>query len=304
MSVIATSNHPKANWPGVKAWWGRQYDEHQTEYTDLFDTDSSSLNYEELVEATGFGLAPVKSEGGAVSYDSETQGTVTRVTHVAYAQGYIVTREEMDDNKYEIVSKRRAAGNAFSMRQTKENVAANIYNRAFNSSYTFGDGKELLATDHPTLNGSQSNELATAADLSESSLEDLCIQIMGAKNSRGLQINLKPQTLIVPRQLVFEAERIVKSTLQSGTANNDLNAIRATGMFPKGIKVNHYLTDPDAFFIRTNVPMGTGLVHFQRVPIEFTQDNDFDTSNAKAKSYERYSFSVGDFRALFGSAGA
>lgn len=304
MSVITTGNHPKALWPGVKAWWGRQYNEHQVEYTDLFDTDTSDMNYEELVEATGFGLAPVKSEGGSTSYDTESQGTVTRVSHVAYSLGYIVTREELDDNKYEIVSKRRASGNAFSMRQTKENVAANIYNRGFNSSYTFGDGKELLATDHPTLNGTQSNELATAADMSEASLEDLCIQIMGAKNSRGLQINLKPQSLIVPRNLVFEAERIVKSTLQSGTANNDVNALRSTGMFPKGIKVNHYLTDTDAFFIRTNVPNGTGLVYFQRVPIEFTQDNDFDTSNAKAKSYERYSFSVGDFRAIFGSPGA
>lgn len=304
MSVISTGNHPKALWPGIKAWWGRQYNEHATEYTDLFETDTSDMSYEELVEATGFGLAPVKEQGSAVSYDTESQGTITRVTHVAYGLGYIVTREELDDNKYEIVSKRRAAALAFAMRQTKENVAANVYNRAFNSSYTFGDAKELLATDHPTLNGTQSNELATAADLSEASLEDLCVQIMGAKNSRGLNINLMPQSLIVPRQLVFEANRIVKSTLQSGTANNDINAIRVTGQFPGGIKVNHYLTDQDAFFIRTNVPRGTGLVYFQRTPIEFTQDNDFDTSNAKAKNYERYSVSAGDFRALFGSPGA
>lgn len=304
MSVISTGNHPKALWPGIKAWWGRQYDEHQTEHTDLFDSDTSDKAYEELVEVTGFGLAPVKEQGAGVMYDTESQGTVTRATHVAYALGYIVTREELDDNKYEIVSKRRASALAFAMRQTKENVAANIYNRAFNSSYTFGDGKEMLATDHPTLNGSQSNELATAADLSEASLEDLCIQIMGAKNSRGLNINLMPRTLIVPRQLVFEANRIVKSTLQSGTANNDVNAIRVTGQFPGGIKVNHYLTDQDAFFIRTNIPSGTGLMHLQRVANEFTQDNDFDTSNAKAKSYERYVFSVGDWRAIYGTPGA
>lgn len=304
MSVISTGNHPKALWPGIKAWWGRQYDEHQPEYTDLFDSDTSDMSYEELVEVTGFGLAPVKEQGAAVSYDTESQGAVTRGTHVAYALGYVVTREELDDNKYEIVSKRRASALAFAMRQTKENVGANIYNRAFNTSYTFGDGKRLLSTDHPTLSGDQSNVLAAAADLSEASLEDLVIQIMGAKNNRGMNINLMPKSLIVPRQSVFEATRIVKSTLQSGTANNDVNAIRVTGQFPGGIKVNHYLQDQDAFFIRTSVPTGTGLMHFQRVANEFTQDNDFDTSNAKAKSYERYVMTCGDFRALFGSAGA
>jgi hypothetical protein len=304
MSVISTGNHPKALWPGIKAWWGRQYDEHQTEYTDLFDSGTSDMSYEELVEVTGFGLAPVKEQGAGVVYDTESQGTITRATHVAYGLGYIVTREELDDTKYEIVSKRRSAALAFAMRQTKENVGANIYNRGFNSSYTFGDAKELFATDHPSLSGSQSNELATAADLSEASLEDLCIQIMGAKNSRGLNINLMPKSLHVPRQLVFEANRIVKSTLQSGTANNDVNALRVTGQFPGGIKVNHYFTDQDAFFIRTNVPSGTGLMHLQRTPIEFTQDNDFDTSNAKAKNYERYVFSVGDWRAAYGSPGA
>jgi hypothetical protein len=304
MSVISTGNHPKALWPGIKAWWGRQYNEHVTEHTDLFDNDTSDKQYEELVEVTGFGLAPVKEQGAAGSYDTDSQGTITRATHVAYGLGYIVTREELDDNKYEVVSKRRAQALAYAMRQTKENVAANVYNRGFTSTYAFGDGKELFATDHPTVSGNQSNELATAADMSEASLEDLCIQIMGAQNARGLRINLMPQSLIVPRQLVFEANRIIKSTLQSGTANNDVNALRTTGQFPGGIKVNHYLTDADAFFIRTNIPSSTGLVHFQRVAAEFTQDNDFDTQNAKAKSYERYSFTVGDFRAAYGSPGA
>lgn len=300
--VITTGNHPKALWPGIKAWWGRMYNEHQVEYTGLFDTDTSDRNYEEMVEATGFGLATVKSEGGSVQYDSEQQGTVTKAIHVAYALGYIVTREERDDMLYEVVSKRRAGALAFSMRQTKETVGANVYNRAFNSAYTFGDSKELLATDHPTLDGTQSNELSVAADLSEASLEDLTIQIMNAKNSRGLKINLMPRKLIVPPALFYEAHRILDSNLRVNTADNDPNVLKDQGIFPDGIMVNHYLTDPDAFFIRTNAP--SGLICFDRVAVEFSQDNDFDTDNAKAKCYERYSFTVGDFRALYGSPGA
>lgn len=301
MAVISTSNHPKALWPGVKAWFGRQYNDHQVEYTDLFDMDTSGMNYEEVVELTGFGLAPVKTEGASVQYDSESQGYTKRFTHVAYALGYICTREELDDNQYEIVSKRRAKALAFSFRQTKENVAANVYNRATNSSYTGGDGKELLATDHPTANGNQSNELATAADLSEASLEDIVIQIMGAKNSRGLAINLMPKKLIVPRQEWFNANRILKSVLQNNTAENAINALKATNAIPGGIVVNHYLTDADQWFVRTNAP--EGMIGFDRVKMEFTQDNDFDTSNAKAKGYERYSFGWGDWRAVYGSPG-
>lgn len=301
MAVISTGNHPKALWPGVKAWFGRQYNEHQTEYTDLFDMDTSSMNYEEVVELTGFGLAPVKTESASVQYDSESQGYTKRFTHVAYALGYICSREELDDNQYEIVSKRRAKALAFSFRQTKENVAANVYNRATNSSYTGGDGKELLATDHPTSNGSQSNELATAADLSEASLEDIVIQIMGAKNSRGLAINLMPKKLIVPRQEWFNANRILKSVLQNDSAQNAINALKATNAIPGGIVVNHYLTDADQWFVRTNAP--EGMTGFDRVKMEFTQDNDFDTSNAKAKGYERYSFGWGDWRGVFGSPG-
>lgn len=304
MSVISTGNHPKALWPGIYAWWGRKYNEHQVEYTGLFDVDTSEKNYEELAELTGFGLAPVKSEGASVHYDSETQGTITKAIHVAYALGYIVTREERDDVLYEVVSKRRSGALAFSMRQTKEIVGANVYNRAFNSSYTFGDGKELLATDHPTLDGTQSNELAVAADLSEAALEDLTIQIMNAKNSRGLRINLMPRNLIVPPALYYEAHRILDSNLRVASADNDTNVIKDQGIFPEGIMVNHYLTDTDAFFVRTNVPSSSGLTCFDRVGVEFTQDNDFDTDNAKAKCYERYSFTVGDFRALYGSPGA
>lgn len=300
--IITTGNHPKALWPGIKAWFGRVYDEHKTEYTDLFDVESSDKNYEEDVQVTGFGLAPVKTEGAAIAYDSETQGYTARYVHVAYAMGYIVTQEELDDNLYETVSRRRAQALAFSFRQTRENVGANVYNRAFSNSYTFGDGKELLATDHPSLAGNWSNELATPADLSEASLEDLIVQIMGATNERGLKISLMPRSLIVPRQLWFEANRILKSTLQNDTAANAVNVLKATNALPEGIKVNHYLTDADAWFIRTNAPRG--MIHYERKIMPFEQDNDFDTYNAKAKKYERYSFGCTDPRAVYGSAGA
>jgi len=302
MAVITTGTHPKALWPGIKAWWGRVYDEHQVEYTDLFSTESSSRSYEEDVEVTGFGLAPVKAEGASVSYDTDTQSFVSRYTHVAYASGYIVSHEEQADNLYEMVSKRRSASLAYSMRQTKENVGANIYNRGFTSTFTGGDGKEMLATDHPTISGDQSNELAVAADLSEASLEDLIIQVMGATNARGLKISLMPKCLIVPRQLWFESNRILESVLQNNTANNAVNVLKATNALPEGIKVNHYLTDTDAWFVPTNAPRG--LIHFQREGVSFTQDNDFDTSNAKAKCYERYSFKWTDWRGIYGSPGA
>jgi phage major head subunit gpT-like protein len=302
MGVIYTSNHPKALWPGVKAWFGRMYDEHVEEYSKIFDRDSSTRAYEERVELTGFGLAPVKNQGGSISYDSETQGITSRLTNVTYALGYVVTMEELQDNLYEMVSKRRSKALAFSMRQTKETVAANILNRGFNSSYKGGDGKELLATDHPTLDGTQSNELTVAADLSEAALEDLLVQIMQAKNSRGLRIALKGDKLIVPPALFYEANRILKSALQNDTANNAINALKATNALPGGIVLNHYLTDTDAWFIKTNCP--EGLIYQERMAMEFEQDNDFDTKNAKAAAVERYAFGWCDFRSIFGSPGA
>lgn len=302
MSVINTGSHPLALWPGISKWWGREYNKHVSEYDQIFEMVTSDKAWERDAEVTGFGLAPVKSEGASVRYGSESQGTVTDYINVAYALGYIVTREEIDDNLYEIVSRRRSQALAFSMNQTKEIVAANVLNNGFDSNFVGGDGKELFATDHPTVDGTQSNELAVAADLSEASLEDLFVQIMNATNSRGLNINLMGECLIVPPSLVFEAERIIKSPLQNDTANNALNAVYSMGLLPKGIKVNHYLDDPDAWFVKTNALRG--LMGFQRRPIEFTQDNDFDTDNAKAKCYERYAFKWTDFRGIYGSPGA
>lgn len=301
MAVITTGAHPKALWPGIHAWWGRMYSEHAEEFTDLFDMENSEKAYEEDVELTGFGLAPIKPEGGSISYDQEQQQAVTRYTHVAYALGYVVTYEELRDNLYEVVSKRRAQALAFSMRQTKENVAANVFNRAFNSSYVGGDGVELLATNHPTIAGNQSNELATAADLSEASIEDLTIQIMQTKNNRGLRISNLPQSLHIAPANFYEAYRITKSVLQNDTAQNAINVLKAVNVFPKGVKVNHYFTDDDAWFIRTNVPRGTTM--FRRDSISFDQDNDFDTKNAKAACYERYSVGWTDWRQWFGTPG-
>jgi hypothetical protein len=302
MSVITTGAHPKALWPGVKAWFGTAYSEHPEEYSLIFDSETSDKNFEEMVELTGFGLAPVKGEGGSTTYTAHAQGYVSRWVNVAYSLGYIVTREEIDDNQYETVSKSRAKALAFSMRQTKENIAANILNRAFTATFTGGDGVELCALTHPSQSGNQANELTVAADLSEASLEDMLILVMGATDSKGLKISLMPQKLIVPRQEWFNANRILKSTLQNDTANNAVNVLKATNALPGGIVMNHYLTDADAWFIKTNCP--NGLTHFNRVPVEFTQDNDFDSENAKAKAYERYVFGWGDWRTLYGSPGA
>lgn len=302
MSVITSGNHPKLQWPGIHALWGLKYNEHAKEYNDLFEFDTSDKSYEEIVENIGFGLAPVKPQGASVAYDITTQGVVNRATHVAYALGYIVTYEEMADNLYFRKSKERAASNAFSMNQTKEYVFANAYNRAFSGSYVFGDAVALLSASHPTAAGVQSNLLTTAADLSEASLEDMTIQIMQAKNSRGLLIGLKPKTLHIAPSNYYNAERILKTTLVTGTANNDINVINRNNVIPGGAKVNHFFTDADAWFLRTDCP--TSMIAFQREAISFAQDNDFDTKNAKAAAYERYSYTIGDWRGLFGSPGA
>lgn len=301
--MITSSNFAKLLWPGLNKIYGKSYDEHKEEYTDLFDMYTSTKQFEEDLGITSFGLAQTKSEGSPVNYDDENQAFLTRYSHVVYGLGFIITREMMEDDQYGVVGARRSKSLAFSMRQTKEIVAANVYNRAFNSSYTGGDGKEMLATDHVNHSGGTwSNELTTSSDVSEAALEQACIDIMKLKNDRGLNISIMPQTLIVAPDNVFEVERILNSTLRVGTADNDVNALARMGKFPGGVRVNHYLTDADAWFIRTNVP--DGLKCFKRRAMQFTIDNDFDTENAKFKSTERYSFGWTDPRAIFGSPGA
>lgn len=302
MSVITTGAHPKALWPGVRKFVMGSYNEFATEYTDIFDMKTSDMAYEEDVETTGFNLAQIKTQGGAVSYDGHTQGFIKRYTHVAYGLGYIVTREERDDNLYKSRSFKRGEQLSFSFRTTKEIVGANVLNRAFDTNYTGGDGKALCVTDHPSLAGNWSNTLSVAADLSEASLETMLVNISLAKNSRGLPIAIRGKKLIVSPSDVFNAERILKSALQNDTANNAVNAIRSMGLLPGGYVVNHYLTDTDAWFVKTDAP--DGMLGFQRQAFEFTQDNDFDTENAKAKGYERYSFGWTDPRGLYGSPGS
>lgn len=301
--VINTGSHPKLLWPGIHAIWGQIYNEHAKEYGDLYNELDSDKAYEQDVEVTGFGLAPVKAQGAPVQYDSEVQGIVTTYSHVAYALGYIVTYEELRDNLYEEVSMRRAKANAFSINQTIENVAAFLYNNAFTTTYyTTADNAALISTSHVNATGgTYSNALSPAADLSEAALEDLTIQIMGTQNDRGLLINIMPESLHIPRQEYYNANRILKSVLQSNTANNNINVLKAVNAFPKGIKLNHYFTAPHAWFIRTNCP--NGMQMFWRDRPMFDQDNDFDTKNAKAATYMRFSVGASDPRGIFGSNG-
>jgi hypothetical protein len=302
MSIINSSSFAKALWPGINAWYGKAYSEYSPEWKDLFDEFKSRKQFEEDVGISSFGLAVVKGEGAPVTFDSERQAFITRYSHVVYALGFIVTREIYEDDQYDVVGQRKAQGLAFSMRQTKEIVGANVYNRAFTAGYVGGDGTVLLNASHPNFaGGTWSNVLATASDLSEAALEQAAIDIAGFTNDRGLQIKVLPQTLVIPRQLVFEAKRILGTELRVGTANNDLNALKTLGTIPKMV-VNHYLTDTDAWFIRTDVK--EGMKYFERRADEFGMDEDFDTENAKYKATARYSFGWTDPRALYGSPGA
>lgn len=286
-------------WPGVQEWFGREYKNHPETWRKLFEISSSDKAYEEDVELTGFGYVPVKAEGDSISYDSEQQGYVTRYTNVTYGMGYIVTQEAIEDDQYTAVSKRRSTALAFSAQTTKETVHANIFNRAFNSSFVGGDSVELCGS-HPTLAGNVSNELSVAADLSEASLEDLCIQIMNATNSRGLRIALEPQKLLIAPGNYFNARRIIESELQNDTANNARNIVGT--MFRGGLVCWTFLTDADAWFVLTDCP--AGLKHLRRRAGVFAQDNDFDSSNAKSKFTERYSCGWTDWRSTWGSPGA
>ena len=301
--AINRGSFAKALWPGVNAFYGQAYDEFPVEYTGLFETQSSTKAFEEDVGVTGFGLAAVKSEGGSVAYDDMRQGFLTRYNHVAYALGFIITEEMIEDDQYMLVANKKANALAFSMRQTKEIVGANVYNRAFNSSYTGGDGLEMCSTAHVNVTGGTwANELATAADISEAALEQALIDMGKWTNDRGLKIAVMPQKLIIPVDLQFDVERILMSPLQSGNSNNDINTLKSMGKFPGGVVINHYLTDTDAWFIRTNCP--DGLKHMERVGDTFSEDNDFDTNNLKYKARARYSFGWTDPRGIYGSPGA
>ncbi len=301
MATINTGLFGKALLPGIARWYGKSYDEFPVEYDKIFDKRTSRKNFEEDVSVSSFGLALQKGEGQPISYDTEQQGFVDRYTHVVYGLGFIITKEMVEDDLYDVVGERKAQGLAFSMRQTKEIIGANILNRAFNTSYTYGDGKALIVSDHPNIaGGTWSNVLATAADLSEASLEQATIDIQKYTSDRGLRIAVMPKSLIIPVDLSYEADKIMKTQYEVGTANNTVNVVRSK--FPGGVIVNHYLTDTDAWFMKTNVP--NGMTYYERRADTFGQDDDFDTDNARFKATSRYSFGCSDKKSIYGTPGA
>jgi hypothetical protein len=307
MSVITTASFAKALWPGVNKWYGDAYNEFSPQWQELFEKNTSRRAWEEDVGISMFGLPVVKSEGAPITYDSSRQGYTSRYNHVVYALGFIVTREAVDDDLYDVVGKQKAKSLAFSMRQNKELVAANVYNRAFNTSYVGGDAATLVAcagggsASHPNVaGGTWTNGPSAAVDLSEASLEQAAIDIRNFQNDRGLKMQAKPTKLIIPKELMFEAQRILKTEGQVYSADNTLNAIKTMGIIPT-IVVNDYLTDTDAWFIRTNVQ--DGLKYFERNGDEFKMDDDFDTENAKYKARSRFSFGWTDPRGIYGSPG-
>lgn len=300
--IVNSGSFSKALAPGINAWWGAAYDEWKTEHTDLFDQYTSRRQYEEDVGVSGTGLLMVKSEGAPIQFDTMTQGFTTRYTHIEYALGLIITKIMVEDDQYDVVGPKRAKLLAFATRQTPEVVGANVYNRAFNASYTGGDGLPMIDTAHLNVaGGTWSNELAVPATVSEAALEQACIDIARFKDDRGNAIKVTPRCIISAPDNQFELERILKSQYRVGTANNDINALVSMGKFPEGIKINHYISSTTAWFVRTNAP--DGLKHFVRSPVKFGEDTDFQTSNAMFKVEYRDSFGWTDPRGIYGSAG-
>jgi hypothetical protein len=288
--------------PGLNALFGMEYKNYEQEHTEIYDIESSDRAFEEEVMLSGFGTAPVKTEGAGVAYDDAQEVYTARYTHETIALAFSLTEEAIEDNLYDKLSARYTRALARSMAQTKQIKAASILNTAFTTAIG-GDGKPLCATDHPTLSGPDlRNELSTPADLNETSLEQMLIDISAFTDERGLKIAVNGMKLIIPKELVFVAERLMKSTLRPGTADNDVNAIKNRGMLPQGYTVNHFLTDPDAYFIKTDAP--NGMKMFNRVAIKTAFEGDFDTGNVRYKARERYSFGFSDPRGIFGSPGA
>ena len=288
--------------PGLNALFGLEYDRYENQASEIFSTESSDRAFEEEVMLGGFANAAVKPEGQGVSYDDAQETYTARYTNETIALAFSLTEEAVEDNLYDKLSTRYTKALARSMANTKQVKAANILNRAFNTSYLGGDDKELCATDHPTLSGDQKNELSTAADLNETSLEQALIDIADMKDERGLKIALRGMKMIIPVNLQFVAERLMKSAGRVGTADNDINAIKSMGMVPQGYVVNNFLTDTDAWFLKTDAP--NGMKHFTRAPIRTAMEGDFDTGNVRYKARERYSFGWSDWRGIFGSPGA
>ena len=289
--------------PGLNALFGLEYNRYENEHADIFEEESSDRAFEEETMLSGFGTAPVKSEGSAISFDDAQETFTARYTHETIALAFSITEEAIEDNLYDRLASRYTKALARSMAHTKQVKSAATLNNALDSSFTGGDGKELCATDHPLQNGGTfANELSTAADLNETSLENSLIDISTLTDDRGMIIALRGMKLIVPPQLQFVADRLLESTLRPGSADNDVNAIKSMGMLPEGYTINHFLTDTDAFFIKTDAP--NGFKHFERLPLATSMEADFDTGNMRYKARERYSFGFSDPRCVFGSPGA
>ncbi len=289
--------------PGLNALFGMEYKRYGEEHKEIYETETSERSFEEETKLSGFSAAPVKAEGSAIAYDNAQEAWTARYNHETIAMGFAITEEAMEDNLYDSLARRYTVALARAMAYTKQIKAANILNQGFSGGPTYGDGVSLFNTAHPLISGgTNSNTFSVQADLNETSLEAAVIQIAGWTDERGLLIAAKPRKLIVPPQLMFVATRLLETSLRVGTNDNDINAIKNNGSIPEGYTVNHYLTDPNAWFLTTDVP--NGLKHFVRTPLSQSMDGDFDTGNARYKSRERYSFGVSDPLGIFGSQGA
>ena len=293
--------------PGLNSLFGLSYDSYgPNEYEEIFAIEDSQRAFEEEVLITGFNTAPVKTEGQGVVFDNASEGFTARYTHDTIALAFALTEESLEDNLYDSLGKRYVKALARSMANTKEVKGADVLNNAFSSSFAGGDGVSLINTSHPLAGGgTAANRATTMADLNETSLEDSLIDISTFTDDKGLTISVQATKLVVPPQLVFVADRILESTLRTGTGDNDINAIRNTGVLPQGYTVNHYLSDPDAYFLLTTVTdSGEGLKMFQRSPMETSMEPDFTTGNLRYRARERYSFGFSDWRGVYGSQGA
>jgi hypothetical protein len=303
--AISRSQLLKELLPGLNALFGLEYAKYGEEHKEIYEQETSERSFEEETKLSGFGAAPVKSEGAAIEYDNAQEAFTARYTHETVAMGFAITEEASEDNLYDSLGARYTKALARAMAYTKQVQAASVLNKGFTGTGnpTYGDGKVLFATDHPLVSGgTNSNRPTTGADLNETSLEDAVIQIAAWTDERGLLIAAKPRKLIIPPALQFVATRILETQQRVGTADNDINAIVTTGAIPEGYTVNHYLTDTNAFFLTTDVP--NGLKHFVRAPMATSMDGDFDTGNVRYKARERYSFGVSDPLGMFGSPGA
>ena len=289
--------------PGLNALFGMEYDRYENEHAEIFDTESSDRAFEEEVLIVGFGNASVKQEGQGVQFDSASEGFTARYTHETVALAFALTEEAVEDNLYDRLGARYTKALARSMAHTKQVKAANVLNNAFSSSFTGGDGVSLINTAHPLANGgSLANRATTMSDLNETSLENALISISTFVDDRDMILALRGLKLIVPPQLQFVADRLLETPGRVGTADNDINAVRNMGLLPEGYAVNHFLTDTDAWFIKTDCP--DGFKHFERTPISTSMEGDFDTGNVRYKARERYSFGFSNPRCVFGSQGA